>query len=108
MSKIIVEEFDVCHKFMSDCVQYILPLKDRKFVNLTHVVGSDDFIIFMSYDKKNFRGRIQQFIRDIIKEAQKSDLHKYHWAVHRPLVEETINQPYELFRDCIVTTFTVE
>ena len=58
--------------------------------------------------KKLFRGRIQQFIRDIIKEAQKNDLHRYHWAVHHPLVEETINQPYELFHDCIYLFFTVE
>ena len=54
MSKIIVEEFDVCHKFISGCVQYILPLNKRKFVNLTHEVGSEDFVIFVSYDKKTF------------------------------------------------------
>ena len=94
-SKIIVEESDVCHKFMSGCVQYILPLNERKFVNLMHVVDSDDFVIFLSYDKK-------------AQKAQKSDLHRNHWAVHCPLVEEAINQPNELFHDCIVITFTVE
>ena len=62
----------------------------------------------MFYDKKKIGGRIQQFIRDAIKEAQKIELHRYHWAVHRPLVEETIYQLYELFHDCIVITFTVE
>ena len=86
MSNITVEEFEVCHHFMQYCVQHILPVHERKFVNLTHLVSCDDFVIFVSYDKKHFGGRIQQFIRAIIKEPQKSDLHRYHWAVHRPLV----------------------
>ena len=106
MSKIIVEVFDVFHNFMSACVRYILPLNYRKFVHLTHLVGSDSFTIFVRYDKENFGDTIQQFIQDIINEAQKSDLYIYHWKVHRPLVEETTNQPYELFHDCFVITFT--
>lgn len=102
MSKITPEKFDVCHNFMSGCAQYILPLNERKFVDLTHLVSADEYTIFVSYDKKNFRGRIKQFIREIIKEAQKSDL----WKFHSPLVEETINYPYELFHDCFLITFT--
>ena len=93
---------------MQSCVPYILPLHERKVVNLTHLVSCDDFIILVSYDKKVFGGRVQQFIREIIKEAPRSDLHRYYWAVHHPLVEEMINQPYELYHDCIVITFTVE
>ena len=108
MCKITVEESEVCQQFMQSCVSYILPLPERKFVNLTHVVSCDDFIVLVSYDKKTFGGRIQQFIREITKEAQRSDLHRYHWAVHCLLVEEIINQPYELFHDCIVIPFTVE
>ena len=72
MSKITVEEFEVCHQFMQCCAPYILPLHERKFVNLTHMVSCDDFVIFVSYDNKNFEGRIQQFIQEIIKEAQRS------------------------------------
>ena len=106
MSKVIVEEFDVCHNFMTDCVRYILPFNYRKFVHLTHLVSSDSFTIFVSYDKERFGDRIQQFIQEIIKEGQKSDLYRYHWKVHHSLVEETVNQPCELFDDCFVITFT--
>ena len=67
MSKIIVEVFDVFHNFMSACVRYILPFNYRKFVHLTHLVGSDSFTIFVPYDKENFGDTIQQFIQDIMK-----------------------------------------
>ena len=69
MSKIIVKEFDVCHKFMESCLQHILPLNEREFVGLTHLVSCDEFVIFISYDKKIFGDKIQQFVQDIIKEA---------------------------------------
>ena len=105
MSKIIVEEFDVCHNFMSVCVQYILLANHRKFVHLTHLVGSDSFTIFVSYDKENFGDRIQQFFQEIIHEAQKNDLYRYNWKVHRSLVEETVNQPKELFHDSFCYNF---
>ena len=62
MSRITVEEFEVCHQFMQNCVQYNLPLHERKFVNLTHLVSCDDFVIFVSCDEKNFGGKTQQFI----------------------------------------------
>ena len=88
MSKIIVEVFDVFHNFMSACVRYILPLNYRKFVHLTHLVGSDSFTIFVPYDKENFGDTIQQFIQDIINEAQKSDLYIYHWKVHLHLLRK--------------------
>ena len=69
MSKIIVKEFDVCHKFMESCLQHILPLNEREFVGLTHLVSCDEFVIFISYDKKIFGDKIQQFVQDIIKEV---------------------------------------
>ena len=64
----------------------------------------------MGYNKKDFGGRIKQFIDDIIKEAWKSqyELYYYHWKVHSPLVEEITNPPYELFHDSFVITFTQE
>ena len=74
MSKIIVEEFDICHKFMESCVQHILPLNEREFVGLTHIVSCDEFVIFVSYDKKVYGDKIQQFVQDIIKVVRKSDL----------------------------------
>lgn len=94
---------------MGNSVGYILPLEEKNFVDLTHNVSCDDFVGFVSYDKKNFgREKIWQFIRDIIKGAQKRDLYRYHWKVHRPLVEETINPPYCLFPDRINICFTAE
>ena len=90
MSKITVDEFEVCHQFMQCCVSYILPLHERKFADLTYLVSCNESIIFVSYDKKNFGGRIQQFIQAIIKEANENDLYRYHCKAHRPLVEETV------------------
>ena len=50
-SKIVSEEFDVCHKFVDEEVEFLLPLEKRKFVEISHVVGCNDFVIFVSYDK---------------------------------------------------------
>ena len=52
MSKIIVEKFDVRHKFMKSCFQHILQLSVREFVDLTHVVSCNELVIFVLYDKK--------------------------------------------------------
>ena len=54
---------------MESCVQHILPLNEREFVGLTHIVSCDEFVIFVSYDKKVFGDKIQQFVQDIIKEV---------------------------------------
>ena len=58
MSRITVEEFEVCHQFMQNCVQYNLPLHERKFVNLTHLVSCDDFVIFVSCDENILEVRL--------------------------------------------------
>ena len=73
MSKVIVEEFDACHRFMSGYVQFILPLVERKYVQLTHNVASENVVIFVNYDKN----KIKEFVEYIIKELQKSDLSRY-------------------------------
>ena len=97
MKKIIVEEFDACHKFLESTDRFILPPKDRKFIQITHLVGCDELFVFVSYDKKEFDHRIKEFIGSIIKEAQKSDLYSYHRAVRRTLVKESYNGDWELF-----------
>ena len=74
MSKIT----EVCYQFMQNYVQYNLTLHERKYVNLIHLLNCDDFVIFLSHDKKYFGGKIQTFLRAIIKEAQKSDHYRYH------------------------------
>ena len=45
-------------------------------------------MIFVGYDKRLSGHKINEFVRDMIKEAQESDLYRYHWEVHCPLVEE--------------------
>ena len=79
MHKTVVEEFDVCHKFVSNCVEYNLPPHERESGSISHLIGSEEFYIFVGYDKKNFGGRIKQFIDNIIKEAWKSEYELYHY-----------------------------
>lgn len=58
----------------------------------------------MLHDKENFGDKMQDFIQSIIDEAQDSDLCRYNWKLHIPLVEETINQ-HEIFHDFFIITF---
>ena len=90
MSKI--EEFDACERFMSDIVPFILPTDQRRWIAIDYSVTSDGFVIKVNYSKDMFEHKIKEFVCNIIKEAQKSDLHRYNWAVHRPLCEE-IEEP---------------
>ena len=39
MAKIVIEEFDVCHKFVDEEVRYLLPIEKREFVEISHAVG---------------------------------------------------------------------
>ena len=87
MSKTVIEEFDLCHK-LSEEIKHFLPIEKRKYLEISHVVSCSDFVIFISYDKKNFGAEIKNFVSDIIEEAKKSELSRYGWKVHRPLVEE--------------------
>ena len=89
-SKIVIEEFDCCHKFIEPR-QYILLLEDRKFVNITYLVSCNEFLIFISYDKKEFGIKIKEFINLIIE----SDLCRFHWKIHRPLAEEFKNGDWD-------------
>lgn len=107
MDKIVIEDFDACHKFVDEVVQYILPLKKRKFVEISHVVGRNDFTIFVSYDKYHFDHEIRQFISGIVQKARKSDLGCY-WKVSQPIFEETKNQPGYHFIDTFNVTFTAK
>ena len=34
-----IEEFNCCHSFVQDCVSFILPFDERKFICITHLVG---------------------------------------------------------------------
>ena len=74
MAKIIVEEFDAPHKFVDEIVKFLLPLEKRKYVETSHVVGCNDFVIFVSYHKENFGSKMGNFLSKICDEAIKSDL----------------------------------
>ena len=71
MAKIIVEEFDAAHKFLDEIVNCLLPLKKRKFVEISHIVGCSDFVIFVSFGKKSFGGEIRNFLSKISDEAKR-------------------------------------
>ena len=103
MSKIVVEEFDVCHKFVSEVVEFILPIEQRRFVLVEHV-SCENFIIFVRYDKSLFEHKIHEFVSDIVKEASKNCLQKY-WDVDFALVEEVEHLPREYFPHSIVISF---
>ena len=104
MSKIVVEEFDVCHKFVSEAVEFILPIEQRRFVLVEHNVSCEDFIIFVGYDTSLFEHKIHKLVSNIIKEARKSCLHKY-WDVDCASVEEVENLPHEYFLHSVVISF---
>ena len=75
-------------------------------MQIEHNVSYNDFVIFIGYDKDEFDHKISEFVRDIIKESQKSELYRYGWAVHHPLVEERKGLPHEYFPHSIVISFT--
>ena len=76
MSKIVAEAFDVCHEFISEIVEFILPTEQRRFVVVEHNVSCEDFLIFIGYDKSLFEHKIYEFVGGIIKETRKSALRK--------------------------------
>ena len=104
MSKIVVEEFDVCHKFVSEVVEFILPIEQRRFVLVEHNVSCEDFIIFVGYDKSLFEHKVHEFVGEIIKEAGKSCLRKY-WDVDCAILDEAENFLHEYFPYSVVISF---
>lgn len=108
MSKIVVEEFGVCHMFVDEEIKYFLPIEKRKYVEISHVFGCSDFVIFISYDKKKFGAKIKNFVSKIINEAKESELATYERKFHRPLVEESKNLGCYTFIDQTDIIFTAE
>ena len=69
MAKLVVEEFDVCHKSVGH-ISYLLPLNQRDHVSVQHVVGTRSFTSFVSFDKFNYNDKIENFIMKIILESR--------------------------------------
>ena len=108
MAKIVAEEFDTALKFVDEIVKFLLPLEKRKYVETSHVVGCNEFFIFVSYHKENFGSEIRNFLSKICNEAIKKDLYRYGLKVHRPQIEEAKNLDYYRFADRFNINFTAE
>ena len=106
MAELIVEEFDVCHKFVG-YMSYLLPLNQRDHVSVQYVVGARSFTIFLSFDKFKYNDMIENFIMRIILESRKYGLCKYGWNTTKPSVVRVKNNSYEKFADCYQIDFSV-
>lgn len=106
MNKVVIEEFNVCHQFADD-IQFLLPLVERKFVNISHLVSCSNFIIFIGYNKNSYGDRIKEFIQRVIKKPQQSSLSDYGWAVHRPLVHQCKAPDYYDFSEQVQIIITI-
>ena len=107
MAKILVEEFNAAHKFADEIVKFLLPLEKKRYVEISHVVGCNDFI-FVSYYKESFGSETRNFLPKICDEAIKSYLYRYGWKVHRPQTEEAKNLDCYRFADRFNITFTAK
>ena len=74
MSKIILSEFDICHKFVNDTRRSINS-KYFDFYSLTHYVSDCKFNIFISYNSPLFD--IDALAFKICKKVKESDLNTY-------------------------------
>ena len=90
---------------MSEVIPFVGFFSQRRFVLVDHSVSDEEFVIKVNYEKDNLQHLIQEFVCDIIKEAQRSKLYKYNWAVHRPLFD-AIEEPNNFFLNSVVITIT--
>ena len=105
MSKIVVEDFNVCNKVVEK-VRLMPCLEQKKYVDISHNAFCSDFVIFISYDHKYVH--IKTFISDILQEATESELFRFGWKVHQILVEEKKYVYYSLFEHQVDIIFTAE
>ena len=87
--------------------EVLLPLAERNFIHISHLVSCNDCVIFINYQKNSYGDKIQEFVRRVIKKSQQSSLCHYGWAVHRPLVYECKVPDYSDFSDQIQIIITV-
>lgn len=82
------EDIEVCHRFMSATVPLVAPISQRRFVIVEHSVCDEEFVIWVDYDKDQFGHLTNEYVYKILEERKNSKLHKYCWAVHRPLCDD--------------------
>ena len=104
MSKI--KEFEVCDRFMTKIVPFILPIEQTKFVLVYYKVPDEEFVITVNYDRSQFEHKINEFVHDIMKEAQNSDSYRYNWKVQWPLCEKIEDPPLSYFDNSVVIIFS--
>ena len=68
MSKIILPEFDICHKFVNDTRKSINS-KYFDFYSLVHYVSDCEFNLFISYNPPMFD--IDALVSEICKKSQR-------------------------------------
>ena len=61
------------------------------FVLINYSVSSGDFVIKINYDKDQLKHLITECVRNIIKKAQNCKLHRYGWAIDRPLCKDIVD-----------------
>ena len=107
MSKIILPEFDICHKFVNDTRRRSINSKYFDFYSLAHYVSDYEFNIFISYNPPLFD--IDALVFEICKKAKESDLSTYGWKAHRLLVDRRNNFKFTLddFEKKVVISFSV-
>ena len=52
----------------------MLPLAERKFIHISHIVSCNEFVIFIDDNKDPYGKQIQEFVNRVIKEAQQTSL----------------------------------
>ena len=86
--KIVVPEFDICRQFVNQMKRNISS-KFFDFYSLTNHVSDEKFNIYIAYNPDLFD--IDALVVCITEAAKSSDLLRYHWKVHRPLVHKRDN-----------------
>ena len=102
----MVKEFDVCHKFVDEGIKYFCWLKKENTWKLAILLAIET-LLFLFLIKKTWEQN-QNFLLKIIEEAKKSDLARYRWKVHQPLIEERKNLNCYTFMDWFDIIFTAQ
>ena len=100
-SQIVVNEFDVCHKFVND-----LECNCRHIDSaITRRVSCEDFVIFIDYNDSSAK-LIEEKLAYIKKKAYVDRLDQYCWKIQRPLVEKNKSPSYSNYKNIVQIIFT--